>query len=811
MYKSILTAVGIICLCMLLHGVSAQSISKPNNDSVWVEQELQPVIIYSKDHFEKRNSVNVLRRQLDVIQSPTLGETVSKIPGVQNSNYGPNSGAPVIRSLSGNRVKVMNNGLAVYDLSGISPNLNININQDNIISMEVYKDPATVLYGGKAIGGAINIKSNTIPEKLYPKLLNGMVAVEGSTNLGAKQSFAFNGNIKKLAWHIGGINTNKSNNIRIPGNAKPAFTYDPKVIGFDPILQTLTQVDVKSAHVLNVTLFPYINQFVLDHLNDPDYGLSEDDKYTFKETYYDPIKGDLPNPKNDKFVPGQDPDKDRYKDVVKSIDDYVKIKKGEIPNSHSTMQSVDGGLSYIGKKATVGFGYQGNYSYYGIPAFARLYQPAGHSHNNNSHQHSPEEYAYRAINVQSRSHNVMLQSNIRSELPWINSVNLKLQNQYATEYEFLDRTAVNRFNVRQISGRMEVVQRKWNFLSGVTGFEYDYREMKGEGLQKYLPNNLSREAGIFTLQNLQFDFVTIGIGYRNDQVQRRVLKDDTFKKSRGLAGGQHTARDFGLNHFSAVVKANILKNAYISTAYYYAERAPEVNELYAGNNHYAIVVEENGDDRLPKERASTIEIKGGLELKGLRFSTNLYHRKFKNYIYLGHTGVFRSGGLLVKEWRAADTDIDGMELEAAYNFNFQKAGNWELNGYFDLVKNKNVSPDTVRRHFDGDYMPNMPTSRVGLGLAGAVQKFTVNMSFDRYLQQKFLGKNIGTEFPMPAYNLLSARLAFQHSFKRYKYTCFVFGSNLLNVEARPQNALLKYLSPLPGRNIGIGLKVNLMP
>jgi iron complex outermembrane receptor protein len=43
------------------------------------------------------------QKTLDFIQSGTLGETLSKIPGIQNSYYGPNSGAPVIRSLSGNR------------------------------------------------------------------------------------------------------------------------------------------------------------------------------------------------------------------------------------------------------------------------------------------------------------------------------------------------------------------------------------------------------------------------------------------------------------------------------------------------------------------------------------------------------------------------------------------------------------------------------------------------------------------------------------------------------------------------------------
>jgi iron complex outermembrane receptor protein len=41
--------------------------------------------------------------------------------------------------------------------------------------------------------------------------------------------------------------------------------------------------------------------------------------------------------------------------------------------------------------------------------------------------------------------------------------------------------------------------------------------------------------------------------------------------------------------------------AYLKAQYNHSERAPEINELYAGNNHYALMVEENGDDRLNKE------------------------------------------------------------------------------------------------------------------------------------------------------------------------------------------------------------------
>jgi outer membrane cobalamin receptor len=67
-------------------------------------------------------------------------------------------------------------------------------------------------------------------------------------------------------------------------------------------------------------------------------------------------------------------------------------------------------------------------------------------------------------------------------------------------------------------------------------------------------------------------------------------------------------RDFTLHQLHTSAQWNIFKKAYLKAQYNHSERAPEVNELYAGNNHFAILTEENGDDKLDKETAKTIEL-----------------------------------------------------------------------------------------------------------------------------------------------------------------------------------------------------------
>jgi iron complex outermembrane receptor protein len=103
-------------------------------------------------------------------------------------------------------------------------------------------------------------------------------------------------------------------------------------------------------------------------------------------------------------------------------------------------------------------------------------------------------------------------------------------------------------------------------------------------------------------------------------------------------------------------------------------------------------------------------------------------------------------------------------------------------------------------------MPNLPTSRYGLAAALEIWKLTMNMSFDRYLKQRYLGKNINPEPPMHAYSLVSSRIAYNTKIWGYGFEYFIHGNNLFNADARPQNSFLKYLAPLPGRNIAIGIK-----
>ena len=51
----------------------------------------------------------------------TLGDTLRDQPGVAASGFTAGASRPVIRGLADNRVRVLNNGTEVFDVSNLSP------------------------------------------------------------------------------------------------------------------------------------------------------------------------------------------------------------------------------------------------------------------------------------------------------------------------------------------------------------------------------------------------------------------------------------------------------------------------------------------------------------------------------------------------------------------------------------------------------------------------------------------------------------------------------------------------------------------
>ena len=102
--------------------------------------------------------------RLDENRAASLGETISSIPGVQSSNFGPGVGRPILRGLDGPRVEVLSGGMSSADVSTVSQDHSPAIEPFLADQIEVLKGPSTLLYGTGAIGGVVNVVDGRIPE-----------------------------------------------------------------------------------------------------------------------------------------------------------------------------------------------------------------------------------------------------------------------------------------------------------------------------------------------------------------------------------------------------------------------------------------------------------------------------------------------------------------------------------------------------------------------------------------------------------------------------------------------------------------------
>lgn len=100
---------------------------------------------------------------LRVNQASSLGEALEGLPGVGSASFGPAVGRPVIRGLSGQRVRVLADGLGTGDASAVSPDHAVALDPRLLRSATVVRGPASLFYGNSAIGGAVDVETRILP------------------------------------------------------------------------------------------------------------------------------------------------------------------------------------------------------------------------------------------------------------------------------------------------------------------------------------------------------------------------------------------------------------------------------------------------------------------------------------------------------------------------------------------------------------------------------------------------------------------------------------------------------------------------
>ena len=148
-------------------------------------------------------------------QAGSLGETLSRELGVSSSAFGAGAGRPIIRGLEGARVKMLQNGMSVSDVSTLSNDHAVATDTANARQIEILRGPASLLYGSGAIGGLVNVINDRIPTTLAPQATGEAELRYGSVDRARSLSLSLDGSAGAIGLHLDG-NVRNADDYRIP-------------------------------------------------------------------------------------------------------------------------------------------------------------------------------------------------------------------------------------------------------------------------------------------------------------------------------------------------------------------------------------------------------------------------------------------------------------------------------------------------------------------------------------------------------------------------------------------------------------------
>ena len=165
---------------------------------------------YSQSATGLSQSVTVVDKQeLQNDAQPTLGDTLAKQPGITSTGYSPGVSRPVIRGQSGSRVRVLENGTDTADVSNISDDHAVSTDILASDRVEIIRGSATLLYGGNAVGGVVNILDDRVPSELAEHPVTGALEARYGSNAGEAAGGAdLSGSASQFGWHVGGVHRN---------------------------------------------------------------------------------------------------------------------------------------------------------------------------------------------------------------------------------------------------------------------------------------------------------------------------------------------------------------------------------------------------------------------------------------------------------------------------------------------------------------------------------------------------------------------------------------------------------------------------
>ena len=703
----------------------------------------------------------------------SLGEHLTTIAGVSSNNFGPAVGQPVIRGLSNNRVKVLQNNLVVRDVAGIGPDHPIDLDLGNIEQVEIVRGAAALLHSNGASGGIINVVDNTIAKSDIEEPLFTLSAEQQTGNEGEGFSTAFKRN-------IGGFNVSYS------------FT------GFDA-----QDYEVPNGAVLHE------GEEHDDHDEDHD---DHDEDHDEHDEDHEEDMGTLAN-----------------SDFETKAHRFGISKTGEWGFLGASYQDISYtyGIPFHGEHADhdeEGHGEDHDDDHEGEE----------HDDDHEGEEHHDEHEGERIVS-QTDSEVFTIEGLLNVNNALLNSVQFSIRDTDYTLFEQHAEGEHEGEHEDEHEGHSEEptfftndsteVQMIFNLGSAENPRRVVVNQVSEKvavlGEEAFMEPVKSTETTIGAFGGFDVSGFDIDVGIRYDDIERKgtireMHEEEEHEEEEHDEEEHHDEHEgFELEPFTfkdqsvsgvITIGRNLTDSLSGSVNLGFVTRTPSAMELFMNGEHLAVARYEVGDANLKPEESNNIDFNLFYNDETWFASASIYRNTIDNYIYLrdeseeeheeheeeGHEGEHEEhGGLLLAEYMQADATFSGYEIEIGRRFNIA-GGELEVRLHRDQVKadfsaGGNVPRITPSRNvFAMDYSRGMTRAMVevqDVGSQNAISSF---------------------ETPTADYRLVNGRLS--HSIDvgdGAMLTISAFGRNLTNEIARSHTSFVKDEVPLAGRNIGI--------
>ncbi|MDZ7789308.1 MAG: TonB-dependent receptor [Xanthomonadales bacterium] len=339
---------------------------------------------------------------------------------------------------------------------------------------------------------------------------------------------------------------------------------------------------------------------------------------------------------------------------------------------------------------------------------------------------------------------------------------------------------------------------------GALGFQYEDKTLAAVGEEAYIPDGDTRSWAVFALEEKQTGPLTWTLGARveRNEVEVEELLEHHDHEDEGDHDDGHedehegegpTRRSFTTVSGSAGVLWRIDDRWQTSLNYSYAERAPSQGDLYANGPHAATFTFERGAVDLEEEVTNGLDFIVHRHGDDFDLEASLFYNAIEDFIYLDETGE-ELDGLPLRQTRQQDATFYGGELLAVWHLPRTAAGHFDLRAGYDWVRAELDSGDNLPRISPARYMAGVDWHRGDL--RGSLDYRHVTAADD-------LAPN---ETPTESYDMLDLNVSYFFDLSGAELEAFAKLSNLLDEEARVHTSYLKNFAPLPGRNVGFGLR-----